>query len=80
MKSIKQNNQSVNLTFCPSIDFTSLWALPSLKTYKCYIKSHCEAPDFEIEVEAFDQDEAVDMLINKYDLDREIVKNSIIQI
>ena len=28
-------------------------------TYQCYIKSHCEAPDFEAEVEAGSKKEAI---------------------
>ena len=37
-----------------------------MKTYELCIKSHCEAPDFEVEVEANNVEEAVDKLIEKY--------------
>lgn len=34
-----------------------------MKTYLCYIKSHCEAPDFEMEVEAKNKKEAVNKIL-----------------
>lgn len=36
-----------------------------MTTYICYIKSHCEQPDFEYEVEAENKNEAVKEIINK---------------
>lgn len=36
--------------------------------YQCYIKSHCDYPDFEIEVEADSKDEALDVLLTSYHL------------
>ena len=33
------------------------------KLYMCYLKSHCDAPDYEQEIEAKSKKEAVDMLM-----------------
>ncbi|MEO0289593.1 MAG: hypothetical protein ABIN00_08165 [candidate division WOR-3 bacterium] len=33
-----------------------------MKKYQCYIKSHCELPDFEVEVEAKNKKEAIDKI------------------
>jgi len=37
-----------------------------MKQYVCYIKSHCEAPDFEVQVKARNKKEAVDMILRKW--------------
>jgi len=34
--------------------------------YVCYIKSHCEYPDFEYEVEANSKEEAVDKIKERF--------------
>jgi len=48
------------------------------KTYQVYIKSHCEAPDFEYEVEADNPKEAIEKIQSEYDLgDREIIENMV---
>jgi len=36
-----------------------------MKRYLCYIKSHCEAPDFEVEVEAQNKTEAVNKILQQ---------------
>ena len=33
--------------------------------YLCYIKSHCEAPDYEVEVEAPNKNEAVKVILSR---------------
>ena len=50
--------------------------IPALNSYACYIKSHCEAPDFEQEVEAYTKEEAVDKImgiVGDYGWDRETI-------
>lgn len=36
-----------------------------MKLYGIYIKSHCEAPDYEDEVEAISKEEAVEYFLSK---------------
>lgn len=55
-----------------------------LKRYLLYIKSHCEAPDYEDIVEAEDIDEAAEKFIlrmpnceSKYDYDPSMLKRHI---
>ena len=50
------------------------------KEYTCYIKSHCEAPDFEMTVEAINKREAVHKILehlNKFEYwsYRDVCKN-----
>ena len=35
-----------------------------MKSYHCYIKSHCEAPDYDVEFEAKNKKEAVKMILD----------------
>ena len=51
-------------------------AFAPTKTYKFWLKSHNEAPDFEILIDAKDEDDAVRKIQEDYDLDeREIREN-----
>lgn len=43
------------------------------KTYLLYLKSHCEAPDFEKEYLAVNKEEAVAQATNELDLDYKTV-------
>lgn len=48
----------------------------ALKTYHLYLKSHSYAPDWESEVDAFDEDEAVSLFQKQIDLDSKIIKEN----
>ena len=37
-----------------------------MNTYACYIKSHCEAPDFEVEVEARSRKDATNQILKRH--------------
>lgn len=48
-----------------------------LKTYHLVLKSHNEWPDYDAEVEAFDEDDAVAQFqTNLVDVDKEIIKQN----
>ena len=34
--------------------------------YKLYIKSHCEAPDYEVDIRAKDRNEAINIIWNRH--------------
>lgn len=54
-----------------------------LKTYHLYLKSHCDAPDWESECEASSKDEAADIWLqqlSKYEWDRETLLANIEEI
>jgi hypothetical protein len=42
-----------------------------MKTFYCYIKSHCEAPDWEDECEAETKEEAAHIFLNKINQNNE---------
>ena len=46
----------------------------AIKSYHLVLKSHCEAPDFEAEVDAFSEDEAVKAFQQRVDADAETIK------
>jgi hypothetical protein len=51
-----------------------------MKNYYFYLKSHCPAPDLEMDLEARDKNEAVDIVMRRYhmeDFPREIIEKSI---
>lgn len=48
-----------------------------MKTYQLIIKSHTNAPDFELTFDAKNLEEAIKMLLNKYDLSEEVIRSNI---
>lgn len=52
------------------------------KIYSIYIKSHCEAPDFEQEVEAESESEAIEKFYNmlRGEFDREFIKSHLLSV
>ena len=50
-----------------------------MKTWTLIIKSHCEAPDFEAEVNAITKDEAVDKFLKQFPQLEEMGRNEIIK-
>lgn len=56
-----------------------------MKTFELYLKSHCEAPDFEVEIKAETKEEALKEIKNQYgsqlaDFSDEILLENISQI
>ena len=43
-----------------------------MKQFMCYIKSHCEYPDFEAEVEAESKEDAVKQICERFGLSEEM--------
>ena len=52
------------------------------KQYWCYIKSHCEAPDFDYEFEAKNDKEAIDSIEAQWqgETERSYIKENIVEV
>jgi len=49
-----------------------------MKKFHLYISTHCEAPDFELELSALNLDNAVKRVMSMYkDLDERLVRDNI---
>jgi hypothetical protein len=42
-----------------------MFSFPPMKTYLLYIKSHCEAPDYEDEIRAVDKEAAITYFLKR---------------
>jgi len=51
--------------------------IETYKTYSCYIKSHCEHPDFEEYISARNKDEAIEKFLKETNLGRDWDKESL---
>ena len=51
-----------------------------MKTYILALKSHCEAPDFEISIEAKNKKEAIKKIKEMFDIDEDIIVKNLAEI
>lgn len=44
-----------------------------MPTYFCIIKSHCDAPDFELYIDAINRQEAINKIAINYEIDKKVI-------